>query len=280
MKIKILLLLLLISLLYACTTRFIYNHLDWAIEWYVDDLVTLNEDQEWLIRDSIKSLLSWHRSNQLPFYISSLKEAEEAVKSEITLSFLKRFYYGHEKAWMNLKHHITPSVTRSLKTLSNSQVNELEDNLQSQEKDVTRDYINKSPEELTEERIQRMAERLEFWVGDLSKKQQQIVVDWGYTVKVQTNEWMKARKLWQSNFIRIVRESRYKATFNDLIMEHFQNSRKYWPDGYEKNYYFNVEHTLKMIVNIGKQLTESQKEKLTERIADIRQQLQKIHKDD
>ena len=280
MKIKIFLLVLTVSFLYACSARFLYNHLDWALEWYIDDLVTLNDDQEWQVRKAIESMLAWHRVNQLPFYISSLEEAETAVETEITLSFLKRFYYGHEKAWMNLKYHITPTLAGQLKTLSDAQIDELEENLKSQEKKVTEKHINKTPEELVNERVERMIDRLDYWIGDLNKQQQQIVVNWSHTVKPQINEWINSRKQWQTNFIRIVRDSRTKPQFNELMMEHFQNSRKYWPEGYERSYYFNVEHTLKMIVEIGEHLSKKQKQKLIDRISSLRNHLSDIYNDD
>lgn len=278
-KIKVFTLLLALSFLYACSARFIYNHLDWALEWYIDDLVTLNEDQEWRVRGAVNSLLAWHRVNQLPFYISSLDEAQTAVNSEITLSFLKRFYYGHEKAWMNLKYQLTPTLAGLLKTLSDSQVNQLENNLKSQEKDVTEDFIDKTPEQLVEGRTERMIGRLEYWIGDLNKQQQQIVVNWSHTVKPQTNDWINSRKQWQTNFVKIIRESRQKSQFNELMVEHFQNSRKYWPDGYEKSYYYNVEHTLQMISDIGKHLSKKQKEKLIDRITGLKEHLTEIHQD-
>ena len=279
MKIRICIFLLATSFLYSCSTKFIYNHLDWALEWYIDDLVTLNDDQEWKVRDAVNSILTWHRKNQLPFYISSLEEAEESVNTEITSGFLKRFYYGHEKAWINLKFHMTPTLAELLKTLNDSQVNELEKNLQSQEKDITKEYLNKSSEELVNERIERMIDRLDYWIGDLNKQQEQIVVNWAHRVKVQTNEWINTRKLWQTNLVMLVRESRNKLQFNELMLEHFQNSRKYWPDGYEKNYYFNVNQTLEMIAELGKVLTAKQKEKLLDRIVEIREQIVEIYKE-
>lgn len=280
MKIRVCILILTTSVLYSCSTRFLYNHLDWALEWYIDDLVTLTDNQEWQVRVAIESLLDWHRKNQLPFYVSTLEEAETAVKSEITLSFLKRFYYGHEKAWMNLKYHITPTMAGLLKTLSDSQITELQKNMKEQEEDVTKDYRNKTTEQIVNDRITRMIDRLDYWIGDLNKEQEQIVVSWSHRVKPQTTEWMSSRAMWQTNFLKIVRASRHKSEFNELMLEHFQNSRKYWPDGYEQAYYFNVELTLKMITALGRNLSDKQKEKLLDRIGDIKEQLIEIYKED
>ena len=280
MKIKVCLLLIATLLLTSCTTKLLYNYADWALEWYVSDLVTLNDDQEWKLREAIESTLEWHRKNQIPLYIQTLDELEEAVNSEITLTFLKRYYFAHEKGWMELKYHITPTLAGLLKTLSDSQVKELDENMQEQENDLRKKYVEKSLEEQIQDRSERMIDRTEDWIGDLNGKQKQIVVNWSNQVKQVADQWAYSRQQWQTNFIKIVRESRNKPEFNELMMEHFQNSRKYWPTGYEAAYYYNVDLTLKMIVDIGKEMSSKQKTKFLDKIASLKNQFREIYKGD
>jgi len=280
MKIKVCLLLIATLLLTSCTTKLLYNYADWALEWYVSDLVTLNDDQEWKLREAIESTLEWHRKNQIPLYIQTLDELEEAVNSEITLTFLKRYYFAHEKGWMELKYHITPTLAGLLKTLSDSQVKELDENMQEQENDLRKKYVEKSLEEQIQDRSERMIDRTEDWIGDLNGKQKQIVANWSNQVKQVADQWAYSRQQWQTNFIKIVRESRNKPEFNELMMEHFQNSRKYWPTGYEAAYYYNVDLTLKMIVDIGKEMSSKQKTKFLDKIASLKKQFREIYKGD
>jgi len=280
MKIKVCLLLIATLLLTSCTTKLLYNYADWALEWYVSDLVTLNDDQEWKLREAIESTLEWHRKNQIPLYIQTLDELEEAVNSEITLTFLKRYYFAHEKGWMELKYHITPTLAGLLKTLSDSQVKELDENMQEQENDLRKKYVEKSLEEQIQDRSERMIDRTEDWIGDLNGKQKQIVANWSNQVKQVADQWAYSRQQWQTNFIKIVRESRNKPEFNELMMEHFQNSRKYWPTGYEAAYYYNVDLTLKMIVDIGKEMSSKQKTKFLDKIASLKNQFREIYKGD
>lgn len=277
MKIKVCLLFTASLLLSSCTTKLLYNYADWALEWYIDDLVTLNDDQEWKLRQAIESTLEWHRKNQIPFYIQTLNELEDEVKSELTPGFLKRFYFAHEKGWMELKYHITPTMAGLLKTLSSSQVDELDENMQEQEQELRKKYVEKSQEKLTKERAERMIDRMEDWIGDLNDKQKQLVVNWSHEVKKVADQWAYSRQQWQSNFIRIVRESRSTPEFNALMMEHFQNSRKYWPEGYEAAYYYNVDLTLKMIADIAKVMSGKQKKEFLENIGNLNKQLTEIY---
>jgi hypothetical protein len=280
MKIKVYILLIASLLLSSCTTKLLYNYADWALEWYVQDLVTLNDDQEWKLHDAVDSLLAWHRKNQIPFYIETLSEIEKAVESQITLEFLKRFYFAHEKGWMELKYRATPTLTGLLNTLTASQVVELKENMLDQENKLREKYLNKPAEQLAKERTERMIERIEDWVGDLDKKQRQLVYNWSNQVKLVSDQWAYSREQWQTHFIKIVRESRHKKDFPSLMMEHFQNSRKYWPEGYEAAYYYNVDLTLKMMADIGNQLTKNQRKKLLDKVTDLKKQLIEIYEED
>lgn len=280
MKTKIYTLLFASLLLSSCTTKLLYNYADWAIEWYVHDLVTLNDDQEWLLHEAVDSTLKWHRKNQIPFYIETLSEIEKAVKSGITIEFLKRFYFAHEKGWMELKYRVTPTLTGLLKTLVNSQVNELEENMIEQENELREKYVNKPSEELSKERTERMAERIEEWIGKLDKEQTKLIYNWSNQVKFVSDQWAYSREQWQSSFIKIVRESRNKPEFPSLMMEHFQNSRKYWPEGYEGAYYYNVDLTLKLITDISSQMTKDQKKELLDNVAGLKKQLTEIYEED
>ena len=63
----------------ACSLRLTYNYLDWIIPWYVDEYVSLTDDQENLFDRATVELLDWHRYAELPKYtefIISIKDAQ------------------------------------------------------------------------------------------------------------------------------------------------------------------------------------------------------------
>ena len=63
------------------------------------------------------------------------------------------------------------------------------------------------------------------------------------------------------------------------MLEHFQNSRKYWPTWYQDAYYHNINLTLELFVALGKELTNDQKETLLNKIEGITDQLEDLYKD-
>ena len=67
------LLIAIIIFLGGCSTKFTYNNLDWLIHWYIDDYVSLSDNQEALFDKYFADWQSWHRSQELGKYIEHLK---------------------------------------------------------------------------------------------------------------------------------------------------------------------------------------------------------------
>jgi len=255
-----------ITLFTACTTKIMYNYLDWIAEWYATDLVTLNDEQDWLLNDAVKSELAWHRKHQLPFYIESLEELEKNIQAGLSQDHLKKFYTIHEHGWVELKHRLAPTISRLLKTLSDGQINELEKNLKDQENDLAEKYVNKPADELITERSERMVDKIEDWTGSLNKQQIQLIQNWSLKVKPVSKTWIETRKQWQTNLIHILRYNRDNPDYNNLMKDLFYKSRKFWPDWYHDAYYQNVDMTLAMFANLTNQLTYKQQQRLLNKI--------------
>lgn len=254
-----------------------YNYLDWIVDWYVTDLVTLNDEQDWLLNDAIKSELSWHRKHQLPFYIESLEQLEKNIQAGLKKNQLEDFYKIHEQGWMDLKRRLTPTFTRLLKTLSINQIRELEQNLKEQEDDLADEYVNKPADELISRRSERTIDKIEKWTGSLNDQQIQLIQKWSSKVKPAAKTWIDTRRQWQANLIKILRYNRDQPDYNNLMQDLFYNSRKFWPAWYHDAYYQNVDMTLTMFTELINQLTAKQKQRLLKRINSLKNQIVELY---
>ena len=272
--------LLLCLLATACTTKIAYNYLDWIIEWYVSDLVTLNDDQEWKLTEVIDQELLWHRQTQLPQYVNALEQLSTDIEYGLTFESLNRFYQTNENAWSSLKRHVTPDVTRLFKTLNDSQVEELLKNLEQQNLELEEEYVNKPADERMKQRSERMTDHIESWTGDLNKKQKRLINNWSRQVNPLSKQWIATRRAWQASLGQILRNYRGKPEFDNLIHDLFYNSRKFWPQWYHDAFYDNVYLTLHMFANLSKQFTPEQKQHLLGELRHLRRNLQELQKDD
>ena len=66
---------LMLCLISGCSaTQFIYNRVDIVIRWYLDDYVSLSRNQQAQFDERLDDLLSWHRQEELPSYVTLLDD--------------------------------------------------------------------------------------------------------------------------------------------------------------------------------------------------------------
>jgi hypothetical protein len=269
--------LLLCLLLGACSTKSAYNYLDWIMEWYVSGLVTLDEDQEWLFREALARELAWHRQQQLPLYIKSLDQLTDAINNGLTIGSLQQIYTEQENALRELSYRISPALTRLFTTLSETQIDQILENLEEQNQELEEDYVKKSPDELVKQRSERMIERIENWTGTLTSPQIQLIDLWSRQVKPASAQWIANRRAWQAKLGTVLRYNRQSPEYAKLIEELFVHRDKEWPESYRIDFENNLNLTMTMLVNLEKQLSAGQRRHLLEEIAVLRKQLTELH---
>jgi len=194
--------------LIACSGKVAYNYLDWIIEWYITDYVSLDDTQEWLLRDSLKKGLTWHKSSQLPLYVTSLEQLKGDIESQLTQQKLLSYVDTYQDFWHNIRSHLSPMAMSLLTTLTTEQIQQLVENLEAQNQEFEEEYVNKPNETLYKERSEQMIERLEHWIDDLTPAQQQTVQQWSRKLKPISKQWIANRRLWQQQFVKLLYEKR------------------------------------------------------------------------
>ena len=277
MPVKLIASLLLCLTLGACSTKMAYNYLDWILEWYVGDLVSLTEDQEWQFRNALARQLDWHRKKQLPLYVKSLNDLHNAIDNEFTLESLQRMYNEQENGLNELIKQITPTLSELLATLTDSQVEQLMESLEEQNQELEEEYVKKPSDELVAQRAERMIDRAENWVGTLNESQTQLITNWSRQIRPTAEQWIANRRAWQTKLGSSLREKRHTADFNKHIEDLFVNSDKTWSDAYRADFEYNRNLVFNMLVNLENTLSDRQRQHLLEEIAVLRKQLTELH---
>jgi len=264
-------------LLSACSTKMAYNYLDWILEWYAGDLVTLDYDQEWQLRKALTNELDWHRKKQLPLYAEGLDHLKQAIDNGLTVEELQKIYARQEQGLYELFIQITPSLSQLLATLSDKQVTELLENLEDQNQDLEEEYVDKPRQKLIELRIERLTDRVENWVGPLSNEQKQWIETWSSQVKPTAQQWIENRRAWQNRLGSILRENRSGTDFEEHLRKLFVNSQKTWPESYRVDFEYNRQLVFNLFVKLVNNLSTKQRQHLFDEIAVLRKQLMELH---
>lgn len=173
--VKSLTLLLLTLFLTSCSTKLIYNYADWLIAWRIGDYVDLNETQKQTLDSKVEELLRWHRTKELPYYSSLLKQLRRIVvsKDETELSML---FEEARTIWLRSAHKVTPEIIDFIPLLSKAQQRELVENIESiqQEKNEQwQDELKETPEQ----RFEHTEEKIEDYIGALTSQQREDLLD-------------------------------------------------------------------------------------------------------
>ena len=173
------LLIAIIIFLSGCSTKFTYNNLDWLIHWYIDDYVSLSDNQEALFDDYFADWQSWHRSEELSKYIAHLKTLKADLNGEeLSAVQIEGHLLDSRQHWERLRDRVSPELADMAAKLTDEQVSALFEELREENDDIQEsleEFKALSPEEQAEERLDDMEEGVSEFIGRLNASQKAIV---------------------------------------------------------------------------------------------------------
>lgn len=279
MKKKYLLILITVCFLSGCIVRFVYNHLDWIIPWYIGQMISLNNDQESVLEKRLISQLKWHRTTQLSEYSKSLQEIGTAVKADLTMEHLDRFHLTMRRYWQDLVRHVGPDLAKILSTATDEQIDELMRNLEKRNQKFREDYIDLPKEELREKKQNRMTRFLTFCMGDLNERQEKIVKQWSHDLKDIGIARLEYIKLGQEKFKGMLKKRKDLVWFEKELCELLYFDRETWPDEFRKIAEHNRELTKRVFIDIQRCMTADQKKEFFENALSLSNELHELSKE-
>ena len=208
-----------VLMLSGCSFSFVYNKLDWWINWYLDDYVELNKTQQKSFDKAFEELHLWHRQNELMRYheqLSSFKARVNAIEQDqpITEQEIYQFLVDSQQHWHRFITHAQPYLTTLLAELSAEQKEALINNLKKRNEKLLADRAETTLEERVKDDQKSQQKSFKKWFGKLSKAQKTLVDERVTTYQSSFDQWLAYRNLWLSSF-----ESALMPTFDQQVNE-------------------------------------------------------------
>ena len=259
----------LISLLTGCSPKMLYPRLDWIIPWYVDDYITLDRHQSNDVSSRLSFQLDWHCRTQLSQYAEFLRIIQQDVNiSDQPLTLERLRYYNIQLAryWNNLILRIGPDIVDVLASTSDQQIAELFENLEKNNREKEKKYVELPPEKIVQNRQYRMQKRLRYWFSSLTKSQKQAVAEWSQGLEPIAADWISHRRLVQKK-ARLLLEGRTKsADFASEFLSFITNTPNFRSAVYQKKIDINTYKTLVFLASLSKTITDQQKSHFLNRL--------------
>ncbi|CAK2781624.1 DNA polymerase III subunit alpha [Vibrio crassostreae] len=252
-------LMLLVCFLFAgCGTKFAYNNISWFAVSYIEDFVSLSNSQESELEARLDSLQAWHKETQLPLCISQLEAIQSITRPDMNSAFIvdqSEQIKNHIRAIVN---KFAPDVYALSMQLSPKQDSEFLKNFREKQQDYYEERLSLNDEDSRERYRNRIEERLERWLGSVSKEQKQIIYTW-------SQEWVNTNASWreyQNNTyqdLTILMEKKSDLHIaQPIIMKLLLNNESYYPDGLESQLNKNMQTSAKFLVDIASVSSDKQ----------------------
>jgi hypothetical protein len=264
--------LLLAIVLAGCGPRLVYPHLDWLIPWYVSDYISLDSDQKNMLEKRLLKLLDWHCRTQLPAYATTLRALVRDLANSsqpVDTATLQVYSTRLRSLWKELLQQIGPDIAAILATATDAQIDELFDNLEKQNQKFKKEYVDLPPDELIQNREERMVKRTQYWISKLNPEQKQTVSDWSSQLAPIAGDWIQNREIVQAEAWRLLAQRHdnpgFRAAMQELIL-HPENMRS---AEYQRKIDINTAVTIKLLAQLNQLLTEKQRPYLLDRIESL-----------
>lgn len=187
-------------LLTGCSaTRLAYSQLDRWIVWRLGDIVTLNAEQSAWLDARLQAHLAWHCRTQMPAYAQWFRALRtEADHSPPDHARLEAHARQLERFIDAVLEQIGPTAAELLARLDERQRAELFTGLDRQLAEARTEYLDPPLEQRQRARAERLASRLERWVGAMTPAQTARIHQWSVAVSGQTAGWLANRQRLQT----------------------------------------------------------------------------------
>jgi hypothetical protein len=277
MKYRLIALLLMIAFLQGCTSKMAYNNADWLAQWYIDDYVDLSRDQNRHLEIELESLLEWHRETQLLQYRQQLVVL---INDLDHLPISESVWLNHVNQitdhWQRVRRKLSIRAARLAPQLNENQVNYLFAKLEKNNKERLDDFNEKTVAEYRENRLEKLLETLENYLGTLNKQQADYAEIFVAQAKITEQEWFDNKVKLQAA-MKTVFESRPKTALSTELTTELSaellkimvNSDQFKSDTLLAAYPHNRQLLLSMLHKISTSLDKDQVTYLKGEINDL-----------
>lgn len=208
----------------GCAVRLVYNQLDWAIPWYLDDYLSLEGAQKDQFKQQLDDYLHWHRVDQLPHYASFLREIAVQAQNGLDRNEIAVIQSRTENFANTLIVQMTPHVVDLFAGVSDRQIEHFYKVLKKSNAEFRVEYIDISERAKRKQAANDARDYVKRWVGGLSDEQDDLVRRWSETYQPMGEEILQGRLAWQTRFreilaLRKTQPAQYEQQMRALLID-------------------------------------------------------------
>ena len=198
--------------------RMAYDNADTFIRWRLLQFLDVHGEQADELDERIARFMRWHRANALPKYARDAEDAARRLERGLSREDLVWGYdifIGHGREAMRAA---ADEVAPLLDRLTPEQVRHIEQRVAEENRKFAREYLRGSEQERRGQRARRIVERLEDWLGNLSKAQIEAVERFSARAPLLDELRDRDNRRIQGEILALIRAHETKQRLGDKVV--------------------------------------------------------------
>jgi hypothetical protein len=250
----------------GCTTKLVYDFLDWGLYWELKDYVKFTRDQRLLVKDEISQLIDWHRSEELPQYADQLEKLSKELKSGITVEQLEESYNNLRDSWQRIVIKTLPAAVDIISNLNDEQVNDFFEMLIEKEGDDAKKIEKGTNARTLKKREAYVSKKIVDVIGKLNEDQKSLIAQWTLSMK-PTKELSLAQAIqWRTRMQTVLAERHNEQQLENNLMVLFANPDQLRSTSYRRVIEKNKRLIMQLLFDLNQTLTKQQRSKLVKKL--------------
>ena len=273
---RVVIVIALLAALSACGVRTAYNNLDWLVMRWVNDQVTLSDEQAERTESRLEALIEWHCASELPDYHAFLIDLRgDLGRDSLDAGDLAGHADTLYQFWQRLVDRGEPVLIDLLATLDEEQIEEIEATFQESNQEYESDSVDINSAQWQDRQVANMRRGLRRFIGRPDADQMALLLAWSQTLEPNAELHLAQRRAWQDQFLEALalreQPERFDAAFREL-----RGARKDWPEDYRERLEHNRERTLEVLADVHATLSDRQRQRLDSRLASLGRDFERL----
>ena len=152
-----------------------YQQSPWLVQWWLGKQLDLDGAQSQALRADLRSLLAWHRQNQLPQINRSVQGLIEWTSSDLTPAQACAFQDEVLQSLTTLSQQAAARLSRTALGLRAEQIEHLRRYHEDENRSWREEWLEGSAQDRLQRRMKRALERIEDYYGSLDASQKKLL---------------------------------------------------------------------------------------------------------
>jgi hypothetical protein len=261
----------------GCSTRFIYERIDWLVVWRIGGYVTLHPEQKAALKQDVQQHLDHVRVNQMPAAATMLSSiAREVEAGVITPEGIEARYQQLLAQFDAFMLGIVPPAMNFLRSLDEEQVQELFANLEEINGEMYDEYSGRTPEEREKNRNKSAIKSTQEWTGRLDDGQKQLLKDALAEMDDASEQWIEYQREWQQRFRTLIETRPPEEAYQQELINLFVYPRDFHSDVYRSKVDTNRGILNTALADLLTNLTAKQRRRAVKKLDGYADDLQRL----